>query len=71
MCAVVALNYSVLLFETMCAPSEACRVAKKAMDDAVALLEARNSHQYEETVAVLHLLQDNLELWAAATNESA
>eukprot|EP01106_Pelomyxa_sp_JSP_P005972 TRINITY_DN1951_c0_g2_i1.p1 TRINITY_DN1951_c0_g2~~TRINITY_DN1951_c0_g2_i1.p1 ORF type:complete len:248 (-),score=98.65 TRINITY_DN1951_c0_g2_i1:92-835(-) len=63
----LALNFSVFYYEIMGTPEEACNLARKAFDDAIAELEkipeAEGSHK--DSTLIMQLLRDNLSLWAA------
>lgn len=67
----VALNYSVFLFEIRDKKEDACAVAKKAYESAVAELDSLNDDQYKDSTLIMQLLLDNLKLWTAESeNES-
>ena len=70
----LALNYSVFFYEIMQSPNEACTMAKKAFDEAIAELDSLNEEQYKDSTLIMQLLRDNLNLWtsdmeAAGQNE--
>ena len=56
----LALNYSVFHYEIMNAPDEACKLAKKAFDDAIAELDSLKEDSYKDSTLIMQLLRDNL-----------
>ena len=66
----LALNFSVFYYEILESPDEACRLAKRAFDDAVSELDASsNETQYKESTLIMQLLRDNLTLWTSEMKE--
>ncbi|XP_033493903.2 14-3-3 protein beta/alpha-1-like [Epinephelus lanceolatus] len=63
----LALNFSVFFYEIVNSPSEACKLAKKAFDDAIAKLDTLNSDSYKDSTLIMQLLRDNLTLWMSDT----
>lgn len=61
----LALNYSVFFYEIMNSPAEACDMAKKAFDEAIAELDSLNEEQYKDSTLIMQLLRDNLNLWTS------
>lgn len=61
----LVLNYSVFLHEIMNEPTNACTVAKKAFDDAIAELDSMGEDAYKDSTLIIQLLRDNLTLWTA------
>jgi len=61
----LALNYSVFYYEIMNEPEEACNLAKKAFDDAIAQLDQLNEDSYKDSTLIMQLLRDNLTLWTS------
>lgn len=64
----ISLNFSVFYYEILNFVDEACRLSKKAFDDAIK--ELHNLHCREEetnkdTYLLMHLLRDNLTLWSS------
>jgi 14-3-3 protein epsilon len=59
----LALNFSVFYFETLESTEEAIRLAKTAYDDGFAQLDGLNGESDEESLLILQLIRDNLELW--------
>ncbi|CAL8072134.1 unnamed protein product [Calicophoron daubneyi] len=63
----LALNYSVYHYEIMNNPSEACKLAKTAFDDAIAELDQLSEESYKDSTLIMQLLRDNLTLWTSDT----
>jgi len=59
----LALNFSVFYYEIMNSPETACKLAKKAFDDAVADIDTLTDESYKDSTFILQLLRDNLTLW--------
>jgi len=64
----LALNYSVFHYEISAKPDDACSLAKKAFDEAVADLDSLPEDS-RDTTLILQLLRDNLTLWTADQQE--
>jgi len=56
----LALNFSVFFYEIVNSPEEACKLAKKAFDDAIAELDSLSSDSYKDSTLIMQLLRDNL-----------
>ena len=61
----IALNFSVFLQEIKKDLSTACKVAKKASDEAVADLEQLEESMQIESSCVIKLIKENLLNWTA------
>ena len=61
----LALNYSVFFYEIMNLPREACMLAKRAFDDALAEIDALSEDSYRDSTVIMQLLRDNMNLWNA------
>jgi len=61
----LALNYSVFHYEIRTEPTEACTLAKKAFDNAIAELDSLPEDSYKDSTLIMQLLRDNLTLWTA------
>ncbi|KAI0981479.1 hypothetical protein GJ496_000941 [Pomphorhynchus laevis] len=65
----LALNYSVFFYEIINAPSQACHLAKRAFDEAIADLDTLNEDSYKDSTLIMQLLRDNLTLWTSDNQE--
>lgn len=65
----LALNFSVFHYEIMNNPGEACKLAKKAFDEAIAELDTLEESAYKDSTLIMQLLRDNLTLWTSETQE--
>ncbi|XP_022105797.1 14-3-3 protein beta/alpha-like [Acanthaster planci] len=65
----LALNFSVFFYEIVNNPSEACTLAKKAFDDAIAELDSLKEDSYKDSTLIMQLLRDNLTLWTSDGND--
>ena len=61
----LALNYSVFHYEILRDSEKACKVAKKAFDDAIGDLDTLSEDSYKDSTLIMQLLRDNLTLWTA------
>jgi 14-3-3 protein epsilon len=61
----LALNFSVFHYEIMNSPERACKLAKKAFDDAIAELDSLPEESYKDSTLIMQLLRDNLTLWTS------
>lgn len=61
----LALNFSVFYYEILSTPEEACKLAKKAFDDAIAQLDNLKEESYKDSTLIMQLLRDNLTLWTS------
>lgn len=66
----LALNFSVFYYEILNGPSEACQLAKKAFDQAVAELDTLSEEDYKDATLILQLLRDNLTLWTSDADDN-
>ncbi|KNZ79835.1 14-3-3-like protein GF14 omicron [Termitomyces sp. J132] len=64
----LALNFSVFYHDIKKSPLGACHLAKSAFDDAILSVSmadsARDHHMLQDSMAILHLLKDDLILWS-------
>ena len=65
----LALNFSVFYYEIKQDHVEACAMAKKAFDDAIAELDNLPEDTYKDSTLIMQLLRDNLTLWSTDANE--
>lgn len=61
----LALNFSVFYYEILNSPDRACRLAKRAFDDAIAELDTLSEDSYKDSTLIMQLLRDNLTLWTS------
>ncbi|KAM4630949.1 14-3-3 protein zeta-like [Polymixia lowei] len=61
----LALNFSVFYYEILNSPEKACKLAKTAFDEAIAMLDSLNSDSYKDSTLIMQLLRDNLTLWTS------
>ena len=61
----LALNFSVFYYEILNSPDRACRLAKAALDDAIAELDTLSEESYKDSTLIMQLLRDNLTLWTS------
>lgn len=65
----LALNFSVFYYEIMNSPSEACKLAKTAFDDAMAEIDSLEEDSYKDSTLIMQLLRDNLTLWTESQDQ--
>eukprot|EP00204_Picochlorum_oklahomense_P004104 CAMPEP_0118803830 /NCGR_PEP_ID=MMETSP1161-20130426/19534_1 /TAXON_ID=249345 /ORGANISM="Picochlorum oklahomensis, Strain CCMP2329" /LENGTH=218 /DNA_ID=CAMNT_0006732423 /DNA_START=11 /DNA_END=667 /DNA_ORIENTATION=+ len=65
----LALNLSVFYYEILGLQSEACELAKKAFDSAIAELDQLQEDSYKDATLIMQLLRDNLTLWTSDGEE--
>jgi 14-3-3 protein epsilon len=65
----LALNFSVFYYEVLNQPEEACSMARKAFEDAIAELDNVSEESYKDSTLIMQLLRDNLTLWTSDENE--
>jgi len=59
----LALNLSVFYYEILAEQDQACELAKKAFDSAIAELDSLQEDSYKDATLIMQLLRDNLTLW--------
>merc|ERR1711988_1543777 len=67
----LALNFSVFHYEVLGNPDEACTMARKAFEDAIAELDSVAEDSYKDSTLIMQLLRDNLTLWTSEDNQEA
>merc|ERR1712000_566965 len=65
----LVLNFSVFYYEIMNEPESACKLAKKAFDDAIAELDTLSEDSYKDSTLIMQLLRDNLTLWTSDNDD--
>nr|AAW69422.1 14-3-3 protein [Fasciola gigantica] len=66
----LALNFSVLYYEIKDQPKEACDLAQKSFDEALAELDTLGEDSYKDSTLIMQLLRDNLTLWTTDQPEN-
>jgi len=66
----LALNFSVFHYEVLQQPEDACKMARKAFEDAIAELDSVSEDSYKDSTLIMQLLRDNLTLWTQEDAES-
>lgn len=66
----LALNFSVFYYEVLNLPEEACSMARKAFEDAIAELDNVSEDSYKDSTLIMQLLRDNLTLWTSDDTEA-
>ncbi|CAE7520430.1 unnamed protein product [Symbiodinium natans] len=61
----LALNFSVFMYEVLCDPENACKMARTAFEDAIAELDNVAEESYKDSTLIMQLLRDNLTLWTS------
>jgi 14-3-3 protein epsilon len=64
----LALNYSVCFYEILGEKILACKLARKAFEDAIKKLDELDEHSYKDSTLIMQLLRDNLTLWSSDSN---
>jgi len=59
----------VFYYEILNQPSEACKLAKEAFDNAIAELDQLQEDSYKDSTLIMQLLRDNLTLWTSDTQD--
>jgi len=67
----LALNYSVFMHEVLDQPDEAMKMARGALEAALAELGSIAEESYNDSTMVMQLLRDNLTLWTAEQEPGA
>lgn len=65
----LALNLSVFYYEILGHQDDACELAKKAFDSAIAELDQLQEDSYKDATLIMQLLRDNLTLWTSTEEE--
>lgn len=59
----IALNYSALQYEVLQSPEEACKMARRAFEDATAEFDNVDEARHKDSTLILQLIRDCLILW--------
>lgn len=65
----LALNFSVFYYDILQSPEQACRLARRAFDDAIADLDTLSDDSYRDSTLIMQLLRDNVSLWVSEADE--
>lgn len=65
----LALNFSVFYYDILHSPEQACGLARRAFDDAIADLDTLSDDSYRDSTLIMQLLRDNITLWASEEEE--
>lgn len=57
------MNFSVFYFEVRDNKAEACKLAEKALKEAMETLDEAKEDVYRDAKGIIDLLTENLELW--------
>lgn len=66
----LALNASVCFYEILKNKEQACKLAKKAFDEAIQKLDALTDSTYKDSTLIMQLLRDNLTLWQSESDNA-
>jgi len=66
----LALNYSVFYYEVLNDHSKACEIAKTTLDAASPELENADTDENADSISILNLLRENLEMWKIEAEEN-
>lgn len=66
----LALNYSVFYYEVIGDHAKACEIAKSTIDAATPLLENADNDENADSISILNLLRENLEMWKIEAEEN-
>ena len=66
----LALNYSVFYYEVLNDHARACEIAKTTLDAASPELENADSDENADSISILNLLRENLEMWKIEAEEN-
>lgn len=65
----LALNFSVFYYDILNSLDQACGLAKRAFDDAIAELDTLSDESYRDSTLIMQLLRDNLTLWTSQEDD--
>jgi len=65
----LSLNFSVAKYEILGEKTDACKLAKKAFDEAIQKLDSLDQNSYKDSTLIMQLLRDNLTLWSGEESE--
>ncbi|KAH0853643.1 hypothetical protein HID58_003239 [Brassica napus] len=59
----LALNFSIFNYGILKSTESACKLAKKAYDEAISELDGADKQSYEDTMFIVEILRDNISVW--------
>ena len=68
----LALNLSVFYYEVLSNPTEACKIAKEALDKTKEALNGADEEdeEYKDAFSIVNLLEENLNMWNMENEEA-
>lgn len=68
----LALNLSVFYYEVLANPTEACKIAKEALDKSKEALNGidEDDDEYKDSISIVNLLEENLSMWNMENEEA-
>ncbi|KAL0802181.1 hypothetical protein Bca101_057357 [Brassica carinata] len=64
----LALNFSIFNYGILKSTESACKLAKKAYDEAIFELDGVDKQSYEDAMFIVQILRDNLSAWTGELN---
>ncbi|KAF8103534.1 hypothetical protein N665_0188s0465 [Sinapis alba] len=64
----LALNFSIFNYGILKSTESACKLAKKAYEEAISELDGVDKQSYEDTKLIVEILRDNLSVWTSELN---
>mmetsp|Transcript_39904 Transcript_39904/g.113978 ORF Transcript_39904/g.113978 Transcript_39904/m.113978 type:complete len:253 (-) Transcript_39904:112-870(-) len=61
----LALNHAVFYYEVIGKPTDAMRIGRKALEDAIREIENLGEESAKESALVMQLLRDNMSIWSS------
>ncbi|TYZ69084.1 hypothetical protein PybrP1_011403 [[Pythium] brassicae (nom. inval.)] len=65
----LALNFSVFYYDILHSVEQACGLARRAFDDAIADLDTLADDSYRDSTLIMQLLRDNITLWTSEADD--
>ncbi|KAG2254731.1 hypothetical protein Bca4012_102211 [Brassica carinata] len=59
----LALNFSIFNYGILKSTESACKLAKKAYDEAISELDGADKQSYKDTMFIVEILRDNISVW--------
>ncbi|CAN6936335.1 unnamed protein product [Brassica oleracea var. botrytis] len=64
----LALNFSIFNYGILKSTESACKLAKKAYDEAISELDGADKQSYKDTMFIVEILRDNISVWTDGSN---